>query len=61
MPACKDLHPTLTELMKDGLVWYDEDDREYVGSDPHGQIVNLGADEDEVERYLSAYPDPSDW
>ena len=58
---CKDLHPTLTGLIDEGLVWYDEGDKEFCGLASNGVEVGLGCDADGVERYLVAFPRPTDW
>lgn len=51
--------PILTSLMSQGLVWFDGS--HYLGRASDGVIVNLSHDAVSAERYLQAYPNPSDW
>ena len=51
--------PILDRLILEGIVWVEVNT--YVGKAADGVTVSLGCDKDQVERYLTANPSPSDW
>ena len=54
-------YPILHRLMAAKIVWFDEDDREYVGLASDGVEVSLGNEKNQVERFLTNSPTPDKW
>lgn len=52
--------PVLDMHVKDGIIWWDEEGREYVGKADDGTEVGFGEAED-AERYLKHSPLPVMW
>jgi len=55
------LCPALASLIKEGKIFFDKEDNEYVGITLEGNEVGIGEDPNQIEKWLVDYPEPSNW
>ena len=53
--------PNLVNFIKQNVIKWDRTFQEYVGMTDEGDVVSLGSNPGQVERYLQDYPTPADW
>lgn len=51
----------LKQHLEMGIVWFDVNDRCYVGKAADGVTVQLGDDKESAAKYLERRPNPSQW